>query len=134
MLAAIFGVSNSVILTYIQASKRQETLLPCDIVHKECLPKILDQPVFHTYRCKYSFFIMFDISRATLIYLDEYELFSYAYLFIFSKNNLIPPMESNRNAQLIIPSKFCFPELNDIIESRGLWMLKLCENKEYDIH
>ena len=43
-------------------------------------------------------------------------------------------MESNRNAQLIIPSKFCFPELNDIIESRGLWMLKLCENKEYDIH
>ena len=66
MLAAIFGVSNSVILTYIQASKRQETLLPCDIVHKECLPKILDQPVFHTYRCKYSFFIMFDIPRAKL--------------------------------------------------------------------
>ena len=61
-------------------------------------------------------------------------MFSYAYLFMFSKNNLIPPMESNRNAQLIIPSKFCFPELNDIIESRGLWMLKLCENKEYDIH
>ena len=43
-------------------------------------------------------------------------------------------MESNRNAQLIIPSKFCFPELNDIIESRGLWMLKLCENIEYNIH
>ena len=55
---------NTVMLTYIQASKRQETLLPCDIVHKECLPKILDQPVFHTYRCKYSFFIMFDIPRA----------------------------------------------------------------------
>ena len=64
MLAAIFGVSNSVILTYIQASKRQETLLPCDIVHKECLPKILDQPVFHTYRCNIHFVIMFDNSRA----------------------------------------------------------------------
>ena len=78
-------------------------------------------------------FFMFDISITTL-YSDEYELFSYAYLFIFSKNNLIPPMESNRNAQLMIPSKFCFPELNDIIESRGLWMLKLSENIEYSIH
>ena len=37
-------------------------------------------------------------------------------------------MESNRNAQLIMPSKFCFPELNDIIESLGLWMLKM-ENR-----
>ena len=33
--------------------------------------------------------------------------------------------ELTRLAQMIMPSKFCFPELNDIIESLGLWMLKM---------
>ena len=54
---------------------------------------------------------------------------SSTYLLIFSKNRRIPPMESNKNAQLIIPSKFCFPELNDIMESLGLCTLAFAEKE-----